>query len=155
MKITPLHIGLILGLIVLTADLRAAEGIDDWPLRIAIDDGTTDNELFVEFDHLVVESDRRSTGAAASASNKGRQTPAERGVVNGSDWRRGIAITVPLDAEPAAPVADVTISSDHPISENARNHIREILTSAGHGDRIEFVDSRAADTGIGREGDTM
>lgn len=149
-----LHIGTILSFAALSANLQAAEGVYEWPLRIAIDDGTSDSELFVEFDHLVVDPKRWPTGAA-TLSKAGecspRQTRTKCSAVASVDWQRGVAITVPLNDEPP----DVTISSDSPIDENARNRIRAILTSAGHGDHIEFVDGVDANRRAGRADDTM
>ena len=103
-------------------------------LRVAIDDGSTDSELFVYLDEYrqlaaVVDgadgdAELQATGACASGHG-------------GYELRHSLAITSEFDFFLNR---GVTIISDEEIDDDTQEQIRMLLAAAGHKETVIFVD---------------
>ncbi|MDX1482657.1 MAG: hypothetical protein R3315_13320 [Woeseiaceae bacterium] len=151
--------------------VAAAASDRNYELRIAIDDGTPDGQLFIELDDATsgVDFDGLQVGESQSiVDSSGRNvlvTRTAKGFELNVDGR--VIELPPLDGDPAGglraadsqdatieierhlhavdPAANgddtITISSSSAIDEATRESIRQALRSAGHDADVEFIDT--------------
>ena len=127
-------VNLLISLAVLVLALPAAVLAD---LRVAIDDGHAESELFVYLDEL--ESLRASLDGTASAAPAWRASDSDAcGPDDGRyTLRETLAITSQADF---FMMRGVTIFSEDAIDAETRDEIRQLLADAGHDDEVVFFD---------------
>jgi len=138
-------VNLLISLAILVLALPAAVLAD---LRVAIDDGRADSELFVYLDEL--DSLRASLDGAVSVDPVGRAAETEVCAPDNDGYalRRSLAITSQADF---FTMRGVTIFSEDPIDAETRDEIRELLTHAGHDDEVFFYDGTGGSRSAGEE----
>ena len=116
-------------------------------LRIAIDDGTSDRELFVYLNELK-HSDDFAVLRRAPYGEEIRTTYTETAgsdLCVAADYRlqKSVAITSPFGFEMNR---GVTIISDDVIDAKTQDDIRNLLAEAGHADAVVFMDASGFDS---------
>lgn len=160
-------------LLVLMATPLAAASAEDYELRIAIDDGTPDGQLFIELDDATngLDLDSLQVGESRSLIDKSGRAVLMTRTVDGFELNvNGRIIELPAlggeathdvhiagagDAaveierhvrvvdKTAGPNDAVTVISRSPIDKATRDVIRDALAAAGHDARVEFIDTSA------------
>lgn len=127
-------VNLLISLAILVLALPAAVLAD---LRVAIDDGHAESELFVYLDEL--DSLRASLDGAASAAPAWRASDNDACDPDDGRYtlRESLAITSQADF---FMMRGVTIFSEDAIDAETRDEIRELLANAGHDDEVIFFD---------------